>query len=283
MTTLDVESVQAFVMVADLRSFTRAAETLGTTQAAISVKLKRLEDRLGYRLIERTPRKVRASPKGAAFLCAAREFIAAHERAVAGLSTAPRRLAIGFIDHVAGAEFPGLLARLHAYDPALVIEVRIDVARNLLDAFDKGTLDAVIVRCEDDRRQGEVLTEEHLGWFAAPGFTRPEGEPLRLASFAPTCAERIMATRALDAAGIAWTETFVGGGIPAIVAAVSAGLAVAPLTHRVAPAGLIEVSAQLGLPRLASSQIVLHSTLTDARSRAALRILATAFREHRVS
>jgi len=283
MTTLDVESVQAFVMVADLQSFTRAAETLGTTQAAISVKLKRLEDRLGFRLIERTPRRVRPSAKGAAFLCAAREFIAAHERAVAGLSATPRRLALGFIDHVAGAEFPGLLSRLHAHDPALVIEVRIDVARNLLDAYDKGALDAVIVRCEDDRRQGEVLTEEHLGWFAAPGFARAENEPLRLASFAPTCAERIMATRALDTAGIAWTETFVGGGIPAIVAAVSAGLAVAPLTHRVAPAGLIEVSEQLGLPRLPSSNIVLHTTLTDARSRAALRILATAFREHRVS
>lgn len=283
MTTLDVESVQAFVMVADLQSFTRAAETLGTTQAAISVKLKRLEDRLGFRLIERTPRRVRPSAKGAAFLCTAREFIAAHERAVAGLSATPRRLALGFIDHVAGAEFPGLLARLHAHDPALVIEVRIDVARNLLDAYDKGALDAVIVRCEDDRRQGEILTEEHLGWFAAAGFARAENEPLRLASFASTCAERIMATRALDAAGIAWTETFVGGGIPAIVAAVSAGLAVAPLTHRVAPAGLIEVSEQLGLPRLPSSNIVLHTTLTDARSRAALRILATAFREHRVS
>jgi DNA-binding transcriptional LysR family regulator len=282
MVTLDVESVQAFVLVADLRSFTRAAETLGTTQAAISVKLKRLEDRLGFRLIERTPRLVRPSVKGAAFLCAARDFIAAHERAIAGLSATPRRLAVGFVDHVAGAEFPTLLARLHAHDPALVIEVRIDVSRNLIDAFDRGVLDAVIVRREDDRRDGEVLTQEHFGWFAAPGFTWPEGTPLRLASFAPTCLERIMATRTLDAAGIAWTETFVGGGIPAIVAAVSAGLAVAPLTFRVAPAGVVEVGKELGLPPLPSSEIVLHSTLTDVRSRAALKILATAFREHRV-
>jgi DNA-binding transcriptional LysR family regulator len=39
MTTLDVDAVQAFVWVADLQSFTRAAEALGTTQGAISVKL----------------------------------------------------------------------------------------------------------------------------------------------------------------------------------------------------------------------------------------------------
>jgi DNA-binding transcriptional LysR family regulator len=49
MTTLDVESVQAFVAIADFQSFTRAAEALGTTQGAISVKLKRLEDRIGQR------------------------------------------------------------------------------------------------------------------------------------------------------------------------------------------------------------------------------------------
>ena len=41
------EAVEAFVTIADMQSFTRAAEALGTTQGAISVKLKRLEDRLG--------------------------------------------------------------------------------------------------------------------------------------------------------------------------------------------------------------------------------------------
>ena len=53
MSTLDVEAVEAFVTIADMQSFTRAAEALGTTQGAISVKLKRLEDRLGQRLLGR--------------------------------------------------------------------------------------------------------------------------------------------------------------------------------------------------------------------------------------
>lgn len=59
---LDIDTVQAFVLVADFASFTRAAEALDTSQAAISLKLKRLEERLGYRLLERTPRHVRLSP-----------------------------------------------------------------------------------------------------------------------------------------------------------------------------------------------------------------------------
>jgi DNA-binding transcriptional LysR family regulator len=279
--TLDVEAVQAFVLVADFQSFTRAAEALDTSQAAISMKLKRLEDRLGEKLIERTPRLVRLSTRGAAFLGAAREFLAAHERAVAGLSTTSRRFTLGITDQIAGPELPALLARLHAYDSALLIEVQIGGSRDLMDAFDRGTLDATIVRKEDDRRDGERLSRERYGWFAAPGFVHRQGDALRLASLAASCGVRNIATRALDAAGVSWVEVFLGGGTAAIAAAASAGLAVAALAHRVAPVGVVEVGEKLGLPPLPASDIVLHSTLSDARSRGALRTLAAAFREHR--
>jgi DNA-binding transcriptional LysR family regulator len=281
MPVLDVESVQAFVSVADFQSFTRAAAALDTSQAAISMKLKRLEDRLGERLIERTPRLVRLSARGAAFLSVAREFLAAHERAVAGLSTTSRRFTLGIADQVAGPELPVLLARLGAHDPALLIEVQLGTSRELLDAFDRGTIDAAIVRKEDDRRDGEVLCEERFGWFAVPEFEHRGGEPLRLASLSASCGVRNAATRALDAASMAWVEVFLGGGMAAVIAAVSAGIAVGAFAHRVAPAGVVEVSERLGLPSLPPSQIVLHSNLSDARSRSALRTLTAAFRERR--
>ncbi|MBN8941781.1 MAG: LysR family transcriptional regulator [Rhizobiales bacterium] len=283
MTSLDVDAVKAFVAIADLQSFTRAAEALGSTQGAISVKLKRLEDRLGHKLIERTPRLVRLSARGAVFLDAARDFLAAHERALAGLSSSRRRFALGIAAHVMGPEVPTLLARLHAHDPALTIEVQLDCSRNLLDAFDRGELDATIIRREDDRRDGEALGPEHFGWFAAPGFEYRQGEPLRFAALAPACGVRDIATRALDAAGIDWTEVFLGGGSSAVMAAVSAGLAVSVFSCRVIPPGTVDVGERFGLPALPSSEIVLHSTLSDAKSRAALRTLAAAFREHRAS
>ena len=267
--------------IADLQSFTRAAEALGTTQGAISVKLKRLEDRLGQKLIERTPRLVRLSAQGAVFLDSAREFLAAHDRAVAGLSADRRRFALGIAAHVAGPEVPTLLARLNAHDPALTIEVRLDNSRNLLDAFGRGEIDAAIIRREDDRRDGEVLAPDHLGWFAAPGFVYRAGEPLRLASLSPTCGVRDIATRALDAVGIPWTVVFLGSGSSVVSDAVSAGLATSVFSCRLAPPSTIEIGQRFGLPSLPSSEIVLHSTLADPKSRAALRTLAAAFREHR--
>lgn len=281
MTTLDVDAVKAFVAIADLQSFTRAAVALGTTQGAISVKLKRLEDRVGQKLIERTPRLVRLSAQGAVFLDSARDFIAAHDRAVAGLSSVRRRFSLGIATHVAGPEVPTLLARLTAHDPALTIEVRLDNSGTLLDAFDRGEIDAAIIRREDDRRDGEVLASEHFGWFATPDFAYRAGEPLRLAASSPSCGIRDIATRALDAAGIAWTEVFLGCGSFVVSDAVAAGLATAVFSCRLAPPGTVEVSQRFGLPSLPSSEVMLHSKLSDAKSREALRTLAAAFREHR--
>lgn len=277
---LDVDSVRTFVTVADLRSFTRAAEALGTTQGAVSVKLKRLEERLGTRLVERTPRQVRLSARGESFIEPARQFLAAHERALAGLTEERRRFRLGIACHVMGPEVPGLLARLRAADPALTVEVVLDTSRVLLDGFESGRLDAAITRSDDDRRDGEVLGPEHFGWFAAPGFAHRAGEPLRLAALSPACSVREVATGLLDRAGLAWTEVFIGG-TAAIAAALSAGLAVAPYPRRLAPPDVVEVGAALGLPPLPSLSLVLHAALSDPRSRDALRAIAAAFREHR--
>jgi DNA-binding transcriptional LysR family regulator len=66
--------------------------------------------------------------------------------------------------------------------------------------------------------------------------------------------------------------------VMAVGAAVSAGLGVAALAHRVAPAGAVEVSEQYGLPALPVSEVVLYSRISDARSRETLRALSATFR-----
>lgn len=280
MVTLEVDAVRAFVLVADLQSFTRAAAVLGTTQGAVSVKLKRLEDRLGQRLLERTPRQVRLSAQGEIFIEPARDFLAAHERAVAHLSAPRRRFSLGIANHVMGPEVPTLLAKLKSLDPALTVEVRLDLPSALLAAFDDGLIDAVIVRSDDDRRGGEVLGPEHYGWYASPRYEQHDGEPLRLAGLLASCTMRDIANRTLDRASIAWTEVFIGDNA-AIAAALSAGIAVAAFPCRLAPPDTIEVSEALGLPPLPSLSLILHSSLSDPKTRETLRAITAAFREHR--
>ncbi|WP_328514627.1 LysR family transcriptional regulator, partial [Ralstonia solanacearum] len=143
-TVLDIEAVQAFVLTADLKSFTRAAEAMDTTQSAVSLKIKRLEDRLGRRLLERTPRVVRLSPDGDAFLAAARELIAAHQGALGAFGTKPHRLSVGISHHIVGAELPWLLRQMVRAEPATLLEIRVASSRETLDAFDRDELDAAV-------------------------------------------------------------------------------------------------------------------------------------------
>ena len=89
---------------------------------------------------------------------------------------------------------------------------------------------------------------------------------------------RALAVRALDKAGIEWSEAFVGGGVTAVAAAALAGLAVAPLARRIAPAGLVDIGPAQGLPRLGASKVMLHSKVSDPGKLAALRTLAATFR-----
>ena len=112
MKAMDVDAVRAFVLAADLRSFTRAADVLGTTQSAVSLKLRRLEDQLGRRLLERTSRHVRLSAEGLAFLGMARELVSTHDRAVAAFEVERRRLAIGISHLLVGGGAPTLAVDL---------------------------------------------------------------------------------------------------------------------------------------------------------------------------
>jgi DNA-binding transcriptional LysR family regulator len=275
---LDLDAVQAFVLVADMQSFTRAAEALDSTQSAISLKLKKLEQRLARRLLERSPRLVRLSADGRQFLPAARELLAAHERALGQLEQGGARFSVGISDHVAGNGFARVLAQVNGYDPGVVTEVRIGSSRDLMQQYERGELDAAIVRREPQDEGGELVMEERLGWFAAPQSDCRSGDILRVATFSSACRIRELSLARLDDAGIAWVEVFVGGGIQAVGAAVSAGLAVAALLHRSAPAGAIEVGAQLGLPPLPLAQVMLHSRLKHARTRETLRMLVAALK-----
>lgn len=275
---LDLDAVEAFVRIAELDSFTRAAEVMRTTQAAVSLKLKRLEERLGCRLVERTPRYVQLTARGATFLEHARELLERHDRALAEFSGARERLTIGISDHVAGPELPGLIARMNAHDSQLLIEIRIGSSDDLLQSFDRRELDTVIVRLHAGRSDGEILTEEEFGWFAAPSWQHRAGEPLPIGTMAEPCGVRALAAKLLDAAGVRWTEVFVGGGVPAVVAAVMAGLGVAALAPRMLPFGAVDVGPKLGLPELPRLPILLHTRVKKGRPRDALTALSAAFK-----
>ena len=276
---LDARAVQAFVLVADLASFTRAAAALNSSQAAVSLQIGRLEKALGRRLLDRTPRLVRLSPDGTSFLPAARALVAAQHKALGAFTTEQRRIVVSISHHIVGGDLPKLLQHLHRSDPSLVVEVRIATSRDAQAALADGACDcAVVLNHDGKRRVGDILFKEEFRWMAAPEFECPPGSVLRLATQAASCSVRAMAIDALDKAGIQWSEVFIGGGVETIGAAARAGLAVAALARRVAPPGTVDVGRRLGLPHLPTRDVVLLSRAPNAETRSAIKALGGSFR-----
>ena len=71
-----IESMQVFVCVADLASFTQAATSLGLPKAAISLAVKQLESEVGARLLHRTTRKVQLTQDGQVFYERCKDMLA---------------------------------------------------------------------------------------------------------------------------------------------------------------------------------------------------------------
>ena len=275
---LDPEAVEAFLLVAELQSFTKAAGALNTTQAAISLRLRRLEEGLGQRLLERTPRHVRLTVAGAHFLQPAKDYMDSGRRAAAIFAQTPARLSIGITHHLVGPNLPKLLSRMNERETGVTLHLRTAGTRELLDRYDAGDLDAVIIlRYDESRRDGEFLTEERFGWFAAPDFIIPDEAPLPLAIQAEPCNLRAMALKTLDSGSFAWREAFVGTGAISVSAAAEAGLAVALLAYKAAPSQLVDISEKTKLPPLPKRDIVLVSSVTGERAASVLRRLVLAF------
>ncbi|MBY4668451.1 LysR family transcriptional regulator, partial [Burkholderia contaminans] len=252
MKVLDLDAVRAFVLVADLASFTRAADALGTTQSAVSLKLKRLEAHLGKPLLARTPRVVKLAADGENFLPAARALLDAHDHALGAISAGTHRLSLGVSEHVAVPDLPAVLTSLHRQDPGLSLEMHLGTSTNLLAQYDERRFDAVIVRHEPGedppREDGTLLFSEPLAWLAAPDWVPRAGEPLPLAVLAGPCGVRAAALRALDHAGRPWRERFTGGGVGGGTAPPAPGRAGCPQARAGSPRPQGDRGAKLGLP-----------------------------------
>ncbi|WP_460528267.1 LysR family transcriptional regulator [Flindersiella endophytica] len=95
---LDLRLVRYFVAVAERGHFGRAAEALHLTQPSLSRQVRRLEQQVGARLLDRTPQGSRLTDAGSAFLPQAKALLrsAASAAASARAAAEPSRITIGY-------------------------------------------------------------------------------------------------------------------------------------------------------------------------------------------
>ncbi|HEY0925128.1 LysR substrate-binding domain-containing protein [Brevundimonas sp.] len=134
---IPLASIRVFEAAARLKSFTRAAEELGMTQAAVSWQIKALEGRLGQSLFRRLPREVQPTEAGERLSSAATEAVTLLRRAISDLTEADEHiLSITTLATLASQWLAPHLGAFQLSNPGLA--VRLDTNPGLLDLSREG-------------------------------------------------------------------------------------------------------------------------------------------------
>lgn len=177
---MELRHLRYFVAVAEEQHMTRAAQRLGIQQPPLSQQIRSLEDELGVRLFDRTPRSNKLNAAGQVFLRDARRLLAHAQDAIVRVRQASRgesgRIAVGYTSSASLHPLvPRLIRAFHAEHPAIELEFQENATRDLLEAVARDALDAAFVRSSSDRYPGLrsiVLADEPMV------VALPAGHPL---------------------------------------------------------------------------------------------------------
>jgi DNA-binding transcriptional LysR family regulator len=180
---MDLQAVRAFIRVAELASFTRAAETLGLPKSRVSESVSALEAEVGSRLLQRTTRSVRPTPDGELFLARALRLVTDADDLSAMFQAQSTLRGIVRVDLPVGLGCKVIIPRL----PELLathpnLDVRLSTTDRRVELMREG-FDCVL-------RIGELapssLVARRLGVlrmmnYASPAYLRRHGTPRALA------------------------------------------------------------------------------------------------------
>src|SRR6478672_9869782 len=132
---IDIDQLKTFVAIADTGSFTRAADVVHKTQSAVSMQMKRLEDRLSRPVFERDGRHCRLTEDGERLLDYARRIVRLNLECLASFGDVDLtgRIRLGVPDDYADRYLPEILARFSRSYPAIELTVLCDETVNLLE------------------------------------------------------------------------------------------------------------------------------------------------------
>lgn len=257
--TLDPDLLQAFVAVAEHRSFTRAAVALNRTQSAVSMQVKRLEERLQAELFHRTRTNVDLSPAGEGLLGYARRILSLNEEAVGRVreQNVEGRVRLGVMDDYGTLIVPPLLAGFAASFPLIHIEMETGLTSTMTDRLGE-SYDLVIAMHPEGSTEGELLRMEQAVWATSAEHRVEQLDPLPVALYPQGCLFRNWAMKALDEANRPWRLAFVSHSLSAVEAIAAQGLAVTVVKAGTFPSTLRRLTARDGMPPLPKAQICLH-------------------------
>jgi DNA-binding transcriptional LysR family regulator len=235
MINIPTELLRTLVAVVDLRSFTKAANSLGVTQPAVSAQIKRLQTMLDCELLDKSAPGVSLTHSGELVVNYARRMLSINDQIVdlSAPRLGSRTLRIGMPGDFLTPVLPQLLTEIRARYPDIRLSLRTDLFDAMSRDLRQGGLNLLIGLSEtgvelDARHQWP----EPMSWVRSPSFTLDPNEPVPLVTLGEGWALHRAAVSALSRAQRSFEVVFIGQSKAAIVEAVRHGMGVAAVSSR---------------------------------------------------
>lgn len=278
-TLLDIDQLRSFIAIAETGSFTKAAEVVNKTQSAVSMQMKRLEERLSRPVFARDGRASKLTEDGQRLLDYARRIVKLNVETIAAFSDAELsgRVRLGVPDDYADRYLPEIMARFSRAYPGVELSVICEPSVDLLERIDANEIDLAIVTNCESKRASETFRRERLLWVTSARHSTHTEERLPLALGRPTCSWRRIAVEKLESVKRPYRVIYSSSSAGAVAAAVLAGLSVSVLPESGLRPGMRVLTAAEGFPELPSCRIGLVRNAHESK------VLADALAEHIVS
>ncbi|CAN7170998.1 MULTISPECIES: LysR family transcriptional regulator [unclassified Devosia] len=256
---LDLDQLQSFCAIADCGSFTEAARRVNKTQSAVSMQIKRLEERLGHALLSRDGRTVTLTHHGEVLYERARKMLRTNAEILDHFSDGDLAGSIrfGVPDDYAVRLLPVILSSFQRTHPKIVVDVSCMASEHLLEGMRSGRYDLIVFTQGTEQNFGELFRTEKMFWVASHGGRALASEPVAIACGPQYCIWRKDAMDALDRTGTDYRIAYTSSNATAISSAVLSDLAIGFLPESALQPGMRVVSDEHGLPHLPDAQMAL--------------------------
>ncbi len=269
---IDVDQLRTFIAIAETGSFTKAAEVVHKTQSAVSMQMKRLEERLERPIFARDGRASKLTEDGERLLDYARRIIKLNIEALSAFSDSALtgRVRLGVPDDYADRYLPEIMARFSRGYPGVELTVICEPSVELVERIGDNELDLAIITTTESNRPSEVFRQERLLWVTSSRHPTHSEQVLPLAIGRPTCVWRRIAIERIETLDRPYRVLYSSGNAGAISAAVLAGLAISVLPESGLRPGMRVLTPADGFPELPFCRIGLlrnpheSSALADA-------------------
>jgi DNA-binding transcriptional LysR family regulator len=228
MLNIPTDLLRTLIAVIDMRSFTKAAQTLGVTQPAVSAQIKRLQTLLGYDLLDKRAPGVSLTPRGQSVVEQARRLLSINDEILQSTGgRGAKTLRVGIPNDYAGSRIPEKLARFRMRWPDVNFIVSSGTAETMLRDLQQGDLDVVMAVTET----APALKPRHMWrrqavWVHSERTYIDPQEPVPLVCYGEDCACQRVAVAVLRQAGRGCEFVFTSHSLVSLAAAVSAGFGV---------------------------------------------------------